>query len=402
MTTTVSTTIKVVVSMVVVAALVATTFNSKVRTMHENWLSYWGYGLKNPIEPNGLTSRWMDLPVDVYETSVQLFYAVWHSRNCSNVYNFYFFCSRCTSQISTGLKGSRKLQFGGITLASSQGVANTGSAVTTGVFGTTPVLGGTGASFGTGEAVGTSNGFIQSQNGQAFSSGTSGGNSTSANMLTVLSTPTTGGGGLSGGTLSSVGLGQGAAGGNAVFGPSLAKAIADATPIAAPPAANLPEVVIPEGSKEGGKNKNKDNAPVITAAPAAPTAPAFSFQVGLPTGGGGGGFGSGSGITTGAITSPATNFADEAYGSALSNGFGFGVGSGVAINAGGEQAGGSGGATSFGMGNVAFELDDIQTANFANFGTTTSSGGAGAYVGFNPPAARIFGAFITPPPMAGP
>jgi hypothetical protein len=139
----------------------------------------------------------------------------------------------------------------------------------------------------------------------------------------------------------------------------------------------------------------------------------------LPTGGGGGGFGSGSGITTGFIASPDNAvlddadanvdntqfFADEAYGNALANGFGFGVGSGVAVNAGNEQAGGSGGGTALGQGQFVFELDDVQNANFANSGLTNSSGGAGAYVGFNPPAAQIFNAFITPPPAtpaAGP
>jgi hypothetical protein len=226
--------------------------------------------------------------------------------------------------------------------------------------------------------------------------------------LTVLSanpgtfTATTGGG-LSGGMLSAVGVGQGAAGSNAVFGPSLAGAIAASTPVATP----APEVLPAEEMNSKGGNNN----PVITAAPAAPTAPVFSFQIGLPTGGGGGGFGFGSGITTGAITSPANVpgqagntqfFADEAYGTALANGFGFGVASGVAINVAGEQAGGTGGGSSFGQGVNAFELDDIQAATFTNSGFTTSSGGAGAYVGFDPPAPVIFGAFITPAPMAGP
>jgi hypothetical protein len=41
MTSTVSTTVKIVVSMVVVAALVATTFNSKVRTMQKNCSADW-------------------------------------------------------------------------------------------------------------------------------------------------------------------------------------------------------------------------------------------------------------------------------------------------------------------------------------------------------------------------
>jgi hypothetical protein len=172
------------------------------------------------------------------------------------------------------------------------------------------------------------------------------------------------GGGLSGGTLASVGEGQGAAGGNAVFGPSLS-----------------------------GRS-DSEGAGFIGA-----------------TGGGGGGFGLGSGDTTGSITSPANVpgqagntqlFADEAYGGALANGFGFGQGSGVAVNSGGEQAGGQGGGIAFGQGNVAFELDDIQAATFGNSGFTTSTGSGGGYVGFgiNSQTPISFGA--SPTRMAGP
>jgi hypothetical protein len=324
-----------------------------------------------------------------------------------------------TFQTSTGLKGTRKLQgFGGIVLASSRGGSDSASAVTTGVFGVVPLgatagtnpgaaPGGTGKSFASGNAVGTSNGFITSGIGQALASGTSGGNSTANTDLTVLSgNPTIGagsvtfGGGLSGGKLNSVGSGGGSASGNAVFGPSLTAAISAATPAEASPA---PEVPVAASSKK----KNVAAA----AAPAAPTAPAFSFNAaGLPTGGGGGGFGAGSGETGGSIASPANDaaldegneqfFADEAYGSALANGFGFGVGSGVAVNNGGEQAGGRGGGTALGQGQFTFELDDVQTASFANSGLTSSTGGAGAFVGFNPPTAQIFGAFY--PPAATP
>jgi hypothetical protein len=320
----------------------------------------------------------------------------------------------CPIQTSIGVKGARKLQFGGIVLANSKGNSISTSAVTTGVFngvpdpgattngatGYTPVFpGGTGKSFGHNEAIGTSSGFVQSGLGQALASGTSGGNSTSENDLTVLSMNVDGaefGGGLSGGSLSSIGMSGGSAGGNAIFGPSLTAAIAAATPAAAPPA---PEVVVDESSKNGNNVAAAD-------APAAPTAPAFSFDPnGLPTGGGGSGVASGSGISNGFIASPdnidGTDgneqfFADEAYGNSLANGFGFGVGSGVAINAGGEQAGGSGGGTALGEGAFVFELDDVQNANFANQGMTNSSGAAGAYVGFNPPAALIFNAFFNP------
>jgi hypothetical protein len=310
----------------------------------------------------------------------------------------------------------------GISVASAQGIANTNSAVSTGIFGmpaaieggginTNAAPGGTGSSSGTGNAIGTGSGFINSSSGQALSSGTAGGNSTSSNDLTVLSmNPAFSvgtGGGLSGGILSSVGVGQGAAGGNAVFGPSLAGAIAAQTPVATP--APTPEPTPEEMNSKGG---NKKNEPVVTAAPAAPTAPMFQFIGGLPTGGGGGGFGFGSGITGGSIVSPANAagntagnmqfFADEAYGTSLANGFGFGVGSGVAVNNANEQAGGTGGGSSFGQGVNAFELDDAQGANFANSGSTISSGGAGAYVGYNPPNPVIFGNVLAPPSSAVP
>jgi hypothetical protein len=326
-------------------------------------------------------------------------------------------------QTSIGLKGARTLQagFGGIVLAGSEGKSDSSSAITTGVFNGVPdasnyynpaedvLPGGTGMSFGNGNAVGTSSGFVQSGLGQAFASGNSGGNSTAKTDLTLLSTNTDNGmapgdpltgGGLSGGSLASEGSSQGSASGNGVFGPSLTLAIAAATPAAPPPA---PEVVVDESSKNG-------NAAAAPDTPAAPTAPAFSFDPnGLPTGGGGGGSASGSGATTGFIESPAnilyvmgTNdgntqfFADEAYGNAIGNGFGFGVGTGGGANAGGEQAGGQGGGTAFGEGNFVFELDDVQNAEFDNFGLTNSNGGAGAYVGFNAPSATVFNPYVTP------
>jgi hypothetical protein len=307
--------------------------------------------------------------------------------------HFYYLC--CTLQTSTGLKGTRKLQFGGISLASSQGISNSLAALNTG--GGTQPNAGTGNSFGTGNAVGTGNGFIYSPQGQALSSGTSGGNSTANTALTVLGNSTTTG------LLTSAGIGQGSAGGNAIFGPSLAAAIAAATPAAAVPAPEVEEVV-EENSKGGGGNNNNNNNAAAPAAPVAPTAPAFSFQVGLPTGGGGGGFGLGSGVTNGNIATNGVNAtgADEAYGSALANGFGFGQGSGVAVNVANEQAGGQGGGTSLGQGQFTFELDDVTTGAFANNGVTKSQGGGGAYVGFDPPTPVIFGAISTPAPAATP
>jgi hypothetical protein len=242
-----------------------------------------------------------------------------------------------TLQTSTGLKGTRKLQFGGTSLASSQGISNSLSALST-AGGPTNPFAAKGRSFGTGNAGGTGNAFIYSSQGQALSSGTSFGNSTANTTLTVLGNSTTTG------LLTSAGIGQGSAGGNAVFGP------------------------------------------------------AFSFQVGLPTGGGGGGFGLGSGATNGAISTTGANAigANKAYGNALANGFGTGSGSGVAVNAGNEQAGGQGGGTSFGQGQFTFDLDDVTTGTFANNGATKAQGGGGAYVGFDPPVPFIFDAFINP------
>jgi hypothetical protein len=362
-TSNVSTAVKIVVSMVVVAALVATHFSSsKVRQ------------LRKDVDVVTRTDCWDLRQQRQVSLKPSCCVCLWLAHHGDLTLPFLMICP---FQPSTGLKGARKLQgFGGIVLASSQGQSDSNSAITTGVFDGVPsaddtndpiiaLPGGTGKSFGNGNAVGTSNGFVQS----------------------------------------SVGNGGGSAGGNAVFGPSLTLAIAAATPASAPPA---PEVEVDDSSKNGSKNGNAAAADM----PAAPTAPAFSFDAaGLPTGGGGGGFASGSGITTGFVASPdnvnadplnSQFFADEAYGNALANGFGFGVGSGVAVNAGMEQAGGSGGGTALGQGQFVFELDDVQNANFANSGLTNSSGGAGAYVGFNPPTAQIFNAFITPPPAAGP
>jgi hypothetical protein len=336
----------------------------------------------------------------------------------------------CSFQTSTGLKGARKLQgVNGVVEALSNGLSNSFTNVQNGVKGVTPdgagdgsantggSEGGTGNSFGNGNAVGTSNGFIMSTFGQAVASGTAGGNSTAETNLSLLSTNNGDtddatanalfGGGLSFGTLNSAGEGKGTAGGTALFGPSLAAAVAAATPVAPDPAeeqAATPAPVV-EGSKNGKNkndknNKNNNNVVTATAAPAAPTAPAFNFNGGLPTGGSGGGLSSGSGVTGGALSSPDNGaadagneqfFADEAYGDALANGFGFGVGSGVAKNGAGEQAGGMGGSSSLGQGTFKFELDDIQAAQFDNSGSVNSAGSGMGFVGLNAPQGNPFG-----------
>jgi hypothetical protein len=241
----------------------------------------------------------------------------------------------CPFQTTTGLRGARKLQ-NGIVGASSQGLTDSLSSILL-----VAAPGGTVMSSGFGTALGTSNGFIYSGSGQALASGSSGGNSSALNDLTVL------GGGMTSGTLNSVGSGGGAAGGNAVFGPSFAGAIA-ATPAATP----------------------------------------LQFNEGLPTGGGGGGFGEGTGSVFGTFINPT-----QTSGTGFANGSGSGVGSGVAVNNANEQAGGSGGGESLGQGQVAFDLNNATAANFLNSGSSFSSGGAGAYVGLNPPNPVIGGFF---------
>jgi hypothetical protein len=309
----------------------------------------------------------------------------------------YYFCF--IFQTSTGLKGTRKLQnipptFGGIAVASNQGFSNSLAGLNTGFSGSPNA--GTGSSFGNGEAIGTSNGFIQSNQGLSQASGVSGGNSTANTALTVLGNNTNG-------LVTSAGIGGGASGGNAIFGPSLAAAIAAATPVAAPPAPEV-EVVEEQNSKGGGGGGNNNN--FVAPAPVAPATPQFFFQQGLPTGGGAGGFAIGGGVTTGAIntatngTGAGLSGADEAYGSALANGFGFATGNGLSVNVANEQAGGQGGATGLGQGQFTFELDDVATGAFANNGVTKSSFGAGGYVGFDAPSPVIGGAYITTPPAA--
>jgi hypothetical protein len=297
------------------------------------------------------------------------------------------------SSAAAGLKGgSRNLQFGGIVIASSQGGSVTVSNVNIGIPSVIGALAalptGTGNSFGNGGAVGTSNGFAGSQLGAASATGTAGGNSTTFTNFSLLDA--TGVAGTGSGLATSIGDGSGRAGGNAVFGPSLAAAIAAATPANTP--APVAVAVQTNDKKKGGKDKGGVTIPVADV----PKTPEFSFVLGLPTGGGGGGNGVGSGLTNVGVSTIAGETVDEAYGSLLANGFGFGVGSGVAINNGGEQAGGQGGGTAFGQGNVVFEIDEAFGATFANNGLTKSSGGGGAYVGFAPPAAQIFGAFSNP------
>lgn len=117
----------------------------------------------------------------------------------------------------------------------------------------------------------------------------------------------------------------------------------------------------------------------------------FSFFQGLPTGGTTTGSALGTGIvdTTIAPTDP-TDLADKANGSNLANGFGFGFGSGVSTNNGGETAGAIGGATAFGLGTTAFEIDEAFASNFASQGSTFSLFDSASFVGFDPPNPATF------------
>jgi hypothetical protein len=218
--------------------------------------------------------------------------------------------------------------------------------------------GGTGKSFGSGSAVGTSNGFIMSAFGQAGASATSGGNSTSENDFTLLSmnagTPTTGGG-LSGGSLSSVGTGAGAADGNAVFGPSLTMA--------------------PTGGGGGLVAAASAGSNLVIASP--------DFLVGGTPGN-------------------QQFFADKAYGESFASGSSFGISSSNATNDRGDQAGrGRGIGVVFSRAPLSFDLDDVQSTNVTSSGSGFSSGRSGGYVSFNPPGSRSL-AFITPPSAADP
>jgi hypothetical protein len=335
------------------------------------------------------------------------------------------------SKASRGLKGSRKLPGdrvrGGIVKARNHGISNSGSAVNIPmlVIDDEVPISGSGNAIGNGEVVGTSNGFANGVGGAAYATGISGGNSSAISQLDVAGLI-----GMGAGLQTSIGSGVGTAGGNSVFGPSLAAAIIAYVP-PAPPAlvVDTSNNDSKGGGKKGGGSKNGGSNPSVVilevVAPVAPdfyfvqglptggvaegfgtgsgatvgtiedpnkanddVAPDFYFVQGLPTGGVAGGFGTGSGATVGTIEDP-NKANDEASGSGLANGFGFGAGSTVAINNGGEQASGAGGGTAFGQGELNLQVDDIGNVNSTNQGFADFNGQAGAYVGFEPPTPLI-------------
>jgi hypothetical protein len=295
------------------------------------------------------------------------------------------------SKASRGLKGSRKLPGdrvrGGIVKARNHGISNSGSAVNIPmlVIDDEVPISGSGNAIGNGEVVGTSNGFANGVGGAAYATGISGGNSSAISQLDVAGLI-----GMGAGLQTSIGSGVGTAGGNSVFGPSLAAAIIAYVP-PAPPAlvVDTSNNDSKGGGKKGGGSKNGGSNPsVVILEVVAPVAPDFYFVQGLPTGGVAGGFGTGSGVTVGTIEDP-NKANDEASGSGLANGFGFGAGSTVAINNGGEQASGAGGGTAFGQGELNLQVDDIGNVNSTNQGFADFNGQAGAYVGFEPPTPLI-------------
>jgi hypothetical protein len=309
-----------------------------------------------------------------------VFYFVWRSMLILHFYSF--LC--CTFQTSTGLKGTRNLQFGGLSIATAttDGIANsentlsnikvptplgafplatnlvgvTGSAITSGTsFGSSSS---SSPGFGVSSATGAANGF---------------GNSTSKQYGGVVN-PTTG--------VPEVIFGNGfgdfeaSGGGTGSFG----------SPVAIP-GTGVPAVpgtaATTTGGGKKGKGGNNDAANTVAATPGTPAIPLVVVPA-LQTGGGGAGFGFTLGGGIGNVSGDLSY--SEAYGTAQAAGFGSGQGASLF-----GTAGGSGGGTSDGDGG-GFAGPGAPSAAVPKFGVTLfngtggglASGGAGGYVGFNP------------------
>jgi hypothetical protein len=297
---------------------------------------------------------------------------------------------RCTSQVSTGLKGTRKLQFGGISLASAttNGEASSVNALIGQMSGdpTIPTMGVTGNGLTTGTSFGSSNTFSPGLgNSQATGAANGFGNSTATQV---------GGTALSTGAIAEeITFGNGfgdfdaSGGGSSSFGSPLGIP-GSGTPYIP----GTPATAASEGSKNGG-------ATAATAATPAQAATPAVFVNPLQTGGGGGGFGFTFGGGVGNASGDSGS--SEAYGTAQSAGFGSAQGTSLF-----GQAGGSGGGTSDGGGGgnaAATTFGTLLTpvngiTAFNGTGGGVASGGAGAYVGFNPNVPVILGVF----PIGGP
>jgi hypothetical protein len=276
---------------------------------------------------------------------------------------------------------------GGVIAASTQGISNSEGNVQAGDLNTgdddTIGASGAGSAYGNGEFTTISNAYLGGPLGAASAGSISGGNSTALAAISVADMAGNGASGSALGLIRSVGQGIGASGGYGSFGPSLPAAITAATPAVMEVAPTAVETDAGD-NKNGKKDKNKVTAIVDTVE--IPEV-VFTFTPGLATGGGGLGFGQGSGSVNGTLTSDPANAnaqIEKGTGGGFGTGFGFGAGSGFGSNAGGEQAGGMGGATALGGGTLAFEVDDIGIATFTNGGLTTSIGSSAAFVGFNP------------------
>jgi hypothetical protein len=292
-----------------------------------------------------------------------------------------------------GLKGSRDLQFGGTSIAS----ADTGGKASsvnflqgvitqpTGMVLALATMGVTGTGTTSGTSFGNSNTFSPGIGmSQATGAANGFGNSTSKQVGGVTFDAAVDP--LNAGQVEALfGNGFGdfdaSGGGSSSFGFPLL------IPGTGTPA--IPGTDATEGNKKDGGGT-----------PATPGTPAVAPLVvpALQTGGVGGGFGFTFGGGIGNVSGDVSY--SEAYGTAQSAGFGSASGTNLF-----GQAGGSGGGTSLGGGGG--NADTASVIGMAGiFGITTfngtggglASGGAGAYVGFNPNTPAILGVF----PLGGP
>jgi hypothetical protein len=163
-------------------------------------------------------------------------------------------------------------------------------------------------------------------------------------------------------------------GGSSVFGTSLL------IPGSAQP--GTPAIPASEGTDAGkGKSKGGGETPATPATNGTAAVPATPqmFVAGLPTGGGGGGFGFTFAGGIGNVAGDAGN--SSASGNSLASGFGSAQGSSIS-----GTAGGNGGGFSDGTGGgIAGPAGGFGLTAFNGTGGGLASGGAGGYVGFNPP-----------------
>jgi hypothetical protein len=288
------------------------------------------------------------------------------------------------SKASRGLKGARKLQFGGLTVASATtGGKAASTLLQNGLIQATTVptdgLKGSGTTAGT--SFGSSTSFSPGLgNSQASGAANGASNSTAKIFGGIMAAA-----GVFPEQIFGEGFGNFAAsgGGSSSFGSPLA--------IPGTGSAGSPAIAASGG---GGNSKDGKNG-ASTAAVAAVPASAPVVIPGIQTGGGGGGFGF---TLAGGIgnVSGADEGYSQAYGSANSAGFGSAQGTSLF-----GTAGGNGGGTSIGNGggsvDSALTAPTVGLALFNGTGGGTASGGAGGFVGINPNTPVIFGNFALGP-----